>query len=404
MHLAPSPEDQAFREEVRAFARANVPAEIARRVELGYHPLKEDLKRWNTVLFEKGWIAPNWPKEYGGPGWTPTQRNIFSEEMSLAFAPPPSTFGLNLVGPVIYTFGTQAQKDRYLPKILSGEEFWCQGYSEPGSGSDLASLKTRAVNNGDHYLVNGSKLWTTEAHYADWLFCLVRTNPDVKAQEGISFLLIDMNDPGIRVRPVVTFDEGHSVNEVFLDDVKVPAENLIGEENKGWTIAKFLLGNERTHSARVGVSKRDIQRLKEIAAVEMMDGRPLIEDPSFRERLAKVEIELIALEYSVMRVLSEETAGRDAGPISSFLKVRGSELRQAISELMIEALGENAAIFYADPSRPDLHKAEADNLPPVGPEHGIGIVADHLFRRAATIYGGTNEIQRSIIAKQVLGL
>jgi len=301
-----------------------------------------------------------------------------------------------MVGPVIYTFGTPEQKSRYLPKILSGDEWWCQGYSEPGAGSDLASLKTKAVADGDHYVVSGHKIWTTQAHFADMMFCLVRTDFAAKPQEGISFLLMDMKSPGITVRPIVTLDEGHTVNEVFLDEVRVPKSNLVGREGQGWTYAKFLLGHERTLIAGVARSKQRLRQLKNIARAELCDGRPLIEDDGFRHKLASVEIELMALEYTNLRVLADEAAGKGPGPEASLLKIKGSEIQQSLAELACEALGNYALAFD--------RLAPGSNLPPVGPDHGQGVVANYFYGRAATIYGGSNEIQRNVVAKMVLGL
>src|SRR5215210_4890038 len=291
MELNLSSEDAAFRDEVRAFIAEHYPQEM--RVPNPETDLtKEQSLLWHRILHKKGWIAPLWPKEHGGPGWSVTRRFIFEQETSRAGTLPPLAFSVTMVGPVIYTFGNNAQKKKYLPRILSGEDWWCQGYSEPGSGSDLASVRTRAVRDGDHYIVNGQKTWTTLAQHADWIFCLVRTDPNVKNQEGISFLLIDMKSPGITVRPIETLDGGHEVNEVFFDDVKVPVENLVGQENKGWDYAKFLLGNERTGIARVGVSKERLRRVRELASLERIADEPLIRNPRFREKLAAVEVEL----------------------------------------------------------------------------------------------------------------
>ena len=396
MNLEYSAADQAFRAEVRDFLQASLPPAIAAKVATAEHLAKEDIVAWQKILYAKGWIAPNWPKEYGGPGWTPTQRYIFDEECCLADAPHLSPFGLSMVGPVIYTFATAEQKAKYLPRILSSEDWWCQGYSEPGSGSDLASLKTRAESDGDHYVVTGHKIWTTQAHFANMMFCLVRTDPATKPQEGISFLLIDMTSPGITVRPIITIDEGHSINEVFLDGVRVSKANLVGKEGKGWTYAKFLLGNERTGIAAVADSKRRVLRLKDIARGELCDGRPLIDDPSFRTKLAAVEIDLMSLEYTNLRVLADEQGGRGPGPEASMLKIKGSEIQQTINELAVEALG-----YYASPY--ELPQP-GSNLPPLGPANAHGLIGTHLYLRAATIYGGSNEIQRNVIAKMVLGL
>ena len=396
MDLDFTPKERAFRKEVRAFIKDNLPPALARKVARGGHLAKDDYVTWQKILYRRGWAAPTWPKEYGGPGWTPAQRYIFDEECSAADAPYLSPFGFNMVGPVIYTFGSPEQKAKYLPRILSSDDWWCQGYSEPGSGSDLASLKTRAVRDGDHYRVTGHKIWTTQAHFANRMFCLVRTDPNAKPQEGISFLLIDMEQPGVTVRPIITIDEGHSVNEVFLDDVKVPVGDLVGKEGKGWTYAKFLLGNERTLIAEVARSKQRLRRLKEIAAAERAGGKPLLQDPHFRRKLAGIEVELTALEYTNLRVLAEEAAGQGPGPVSSVLKIRGSEIQQGLSELACEALGYYALAYE--------HMPEGTNVPPVGPDYAAGVMGGFLYGRATTIYGGSNEIQRNVIAKMVLGL
>src|SRR5216683_4313311 len=348
MDLNFSPTEQAFREEVRAFVARSLPENIRAKVLNHVRVSKEDQIRWHRIVHQQGWGAPNWPKEFGGTGWGPIEQFIFEEECAAAGAPPLLPFGLKMVGPVIIAFGNAAQKKRFLPRIAAAEDWWCQGYSEPGSGSDLASLKTRAERRGDHYLVNGQKTWITLAQDADWIFCLVRTDPAARAQSGISFLLIDMKSKGITVRPIVTMDGGHEVNEVWFEDVKVPVENLVGEENKGWTYAKFLLGHERTNIAGVGASKRELQRLKQIAAQERKHGRPLLEDPAFAARIAQVEIELMALEITILRVLSAEAARKAPGPEASLLKIRGSEIQQAIAELMMQAMGPHALSFERD--------------------------------------------------------
>jgi alkylation response protein AidB-like acyl-CoA dehydrogenase len=396
MDLEFTAEERAFREEVRGFIRDSLPPALAEKTRRMTHLGREDFVTWHRILNQRGWGAPGWPMEYGGPGWTPIQRYIFDEECAAADAPPLLPFGIAMVGPVIYTFGTEEQKKRYLPRILNMDDWWCQGYSEPGSGSDLASLRTKAESDGDHYVVNGHKIWTTQAHYANMMFCLVRTDANAKPQEGISFLLIDMNTPGITVRPIISIDEGHGVNEVFLDNVRVPADNLIGKEGKGWTYAKFLLGNERTTIAEVSTSKQRLRRLKEIARAEQAFGAPLIEEASFRAKVAAVEIELMALEYTNLRVLAAETAGKGVGPEASMLKIRGSEIQQTITELACEALG-----YYANPYE---HRPDGSNQPPVGPDYAQGRMEAFLYNRATTIYGGSNEIQRNIIAKMVLGL
>jgi alkylation response protein AidB-like acyl-CoA dehydrogenase len=392
-------EDRAFRDQVRQFLRDKFPDHIREQtIRTPSYVSKEDTRTWHKILYEQGWIAPNWPVEYGGTGWTITQKHIFSEEFQAAHCPRLSPFGLTMVGPVVYTFGTDEQKQRHLPPILSGDLFWCQGYSEPGSGSDLASLRTRAVRDGDHYVVNGQKIWTSHAHHADWIFCLVRTDPDVKPQEGISFLLIDMTSPGLEVRPIVSIDGQHYLNEVFFNDIRVPAENRVGEEGKGWTYAKFLLGNERTGIAGVSKSKTKVEHLKEIARAERDNGAPLWDDPDFRARLAAVEAKLTALEFTDLRTLSQVAAGREVGPEASILKINGTEIEQALNEMLIEALGNYAAPYELDSLRADA------NVDPVVPEHGVGLMTERTLRRAASIYGGSNEIQRNIIAKRVLGL
>ena len=395
-----SADDLAFRDEVRAFMRDNLPEQIQRQTELTpSYVSKEDTRTWHKILHAKGWIAPNWPAEYGGTGWTPTQKHIFEEESQAANAPRLSPFGLMMVGPVLYTFGTDAQKQEHLPKILACDRFWCQGYSEPGSGSDLASLKTRAVRDGDSYVVNGQKIWTSHAHHADWIFCLVRTDPDVKKQEGISFLLIDMKTPGVEVRPIISMDGCHYLNEVFFTDVRVPATNLIGEENKGWTYAKFLLGNERSGIAGVGKSKKKIEKIIDAARKERGNGEgALWNDADFRSRVTAISAKLAALETTNLRMLAAETAGKTVGPEASILKINGTEIEQSLNELLMEALGN-----YAQPYELDSLRADA-NAEFIGPEHGRGVLTEHLLRRASTIYGGTNEVQRDIIAKHVLGL
>ncbi len=399
MDLRFTPEETAFREEVRAFFAAALPPALRARMEAGLHPSKADMQGWTRILHDRGWAVPHWPVEHGGTGWSPVQQYIFQEELMAAPAPAPLPFGANMVGPVIYTFGNAAQKARFLPRIATLDDWWCQGFSEPGSGSDLASLKTSAKRDGAFYVVNGQKTWTTLGQYADWIFCLVRTDPCVKKQEGISFLLIDMTSPGITVRPIQTIDGGHEVNEVFFDDVRVPVENLVGQENKGWDYAKFLLGNERVGIARVGVSKARLRRVRELAALELAGGRPLIEDLRFREKLVAVEIELKALEITQLRVVAAE-AKRAAGrpdPASSILKIKGSEIQQATTELLMEVIGP-----YALPFAPE--DDEGSNEPPVGPDYAGPLAPSYFNTRKVSIYGGSNEIQKNIIAKAVLGL
>jgi alkylation response protein AidB-like acyl-CoA dehydrogenase len=397
--LSFSDADRAFQAEVRQFIAENYPADLKAKMDRGEELKKEDYVRWQKIVNAKGWAAPAWPKEYGGPGWTATQRYIYSEELAAANTPPILPFGINMVGPVIYTFGNEAQKKRFLPRILDASDWWCQGYSEPGAGSDLASLRTRAERQGDHYIVNGSKTWTTLAQHADWIFCLVRTDSSVKQQEGISFLLIDMKTPGIRVRPIITMDGGHEVNEVFLDDVKVPAENLIGKEGQGWTYAKFLLGHERTGIAAVGRSKRAIRKLKSIAEAETVDGVPLIKDPDFVRRVSELEVDLLALEFTELRTLASESAGKGPGPESSILKIKGTEIQQAITELTLEAVGTYAAPFVRD-----VPEGQRWNEFPIGPTYAATAAPAYFNMRKTSIYGGSNEIQKNIIAKMVLGL
>jgi len=401
MDLRFTPEELAFRDEVRTFMRTALPADIRSKLVEGRRLKKDDLVVWQRILNAKGWAAPHWPAEWGGRNWTPTEHYIFLEELQQAPAPPPLAFGVTMVGPVIIAFGSDAQKKRFLPRIANLDDWWCQGFSEPGSGSDLASLKTSAKRVNGNYVINGQKTWTTTAQYADWIFCLVRTNPATKKQEGISFILIDMKTPGVTVRPIVTIDGGREVNEVFFDDVKVPAENLVGQENKGWDYAKFLLGNERTGIARVGMSKERIRRLRELAALERADERPLIEDERFRAKIAAVEVELKALEMTQLRVVAAERnrKGNRPDPASSILKIKGSEIQQTISELLLEVVGP-----YALPYQPEYLDEERWNEPPVGPDWAPSLAPTYFNMRKVSIYGGTNEIQKNIIAKAILGL
>ncbi|GAA0846281.1 acyl-CoA dehydrogenase family protein [Marinobacter szutsaonensis] len=393
-----TPEELAFRSEVRAFLEQNLPADIAEKVRLGRRLSKEDHQRWQKILNKQGWYAVNWPVEYGGTGWSVVQKHIFDEECAAAGAPRLVAFGVNMVAPVIIKFGTQAQKDYYLPRILRSEDWWCQGYSEPGAGSDLASLKTRAERDGDHYVVNGQKTWTTLGQHANRIFCLVRTDPSAKKQEGISFLLIDMDTPGITVRPIITLDGEHEVNEVFFDNVRVPVENLVGEENKGWTCAKYLLTHERTGQAGIGLSKAALAHLKDIAGAETVAGRPLIDDPLFRARIAEVEMRLMAVEMSTLRILAATRDGGVPGAESSLLKIQGSEIRQAISGLMRKALGPNALPFLEPELEPEFDGE------PLYRDYSASPASQYFNLRKLSIYGGSNEIQKNIIAKQVLEL
>ena len=398
MDLTFTAEELAFRDEVRAFLAANVPADTRRKVLEGHEVSREDTFRWHQILHRKGWGGPNWPVEFGGTGWDPVRQFIFEEESAAAGAPRLLPFGLKMVGPVIMRFGNAAQQKRFLPRILSCEDWWAQGYSEPGSGSDLASLKMRAERKGDRYLVNGQKTWITLAQHANWIFCLVRTDPAAKQQAGISFLLIDMKTPGVTVRPITLLDGSKEVNEVWFEDVEVPAENLVGEENRGWTYAKFLLGHERTNIAGVGFSKRELARLKRIAAEERKNGRPLLADPGFAARLAQIEIELMALEITNLRVLSAEAERRAPGPEASLLKIKGTEIQQAISELMMHAVGPYALPFRREALGERFAGAS------VGPAYAASLGAAYLNLRKTSIYGGSNEIQKNIIAQTILGL
>ncbi|SEJ17574.1 hypothetical protein SAMN05518849_103247 [Sphingobium sp. AP50] len=395
-----SAEDTAFRAEVRAFIQANLPPDLARRGRYDYHPRREDQARWAKILAEKGWSVPHFPMAYGGTGWTGVQRFILEEEMRRAYAPTMDRIGPELVAPVLYTFASEEQRQAYLPGIRTGDTFWAQGFSEPGSGSDLASLRTRAMRDGDDYVVTGQKTWTTEGHHADMIFMLVRTDMEAKPQAGISALIIDLKSPGITRRPIWTIDEGLTVNEFFFDEVRVPAANLVGQEGAGWSYAKFLLTNERTNSAEVPHTKRDIAQLRDIARIEQKNGKPLIEDPSFRTRLARIEIDTMALETAVLRALT--SGSHDGGSIASLVKIRGSELRQRVADLAAEALGDRGLAVCLNPE--GEHRMFEDSLTPPVPDHGIGIAAKAMFRRATTIYGGANEIQRTLIAKTVLEL
>jgi pimeloyl-CoA dehydrogenase large subunit len=402
MDLRFTDEELKFRDEVRTFFKENLPPAIREKLKEGHHTSKDELVLWTRILNKKGWAVSHWPKEYGGTGWTPVQQYIFLDELQQAPAPSPLPFGVSMVGPVIYTFGSDAQKKQFLPRIANLDDWWCQGFSEPGAGSDLASLKTTAKRDGDHYVINGQKTWTTLAQYADWIFVLARTDmAAAKRQEGISFILVDMKTPGITVRPIVTIDGGAEVNEVFFDDVRVPVENRVGEENRGWDYAKFLLGNERVGIARVGVSKERLRRIRELASSTRDHGRPLIELPRFREKLAAVEVELKALEMTQLRVVAAE-AKRAKGkpdPASSILKIKGSEIQQATTELLMEVVGP-----YALPYRQEHEEEEGWNEPPIGPDWASTIAPTYFNTRKVSIYGGSNEIQKNIIAKAILGL
>lgn len=387
-------EETAFAEEVRAFFAKAWDEDIQTRLaSKNPDEFRQAVIDWQKRLYEQGWIAPGWPKEHGGTGWSDTQAFIYESERASAGIRDVIPFGLKMVGPVIYTFGSDEQKEKFLPKILSSDNWWCQGYSEPGSGSDLASLKTRADVDGDDYIINGAKIWTSYAQHADWIFCLVRTNSDGKKQEGITFLLIDMKSPGIKVNPIVSIDGHHSLNEVEFNDVRVPMSNRIGEQDKGWTYAKALLAHERTSIAGVADTKRTIAQLREFAQKEVNAGRSLLSDPIFQQRLADIEIELMALEFTELRVLATVATGGAPGAESSMLKIKGTELQQASQALFMDVAGYYQGLLPNDMS--------ADE---VGHEFGSAARQGFMYGRAATIYGGSNEVQKNIIAKAVLGL
>lgn len=397
MDLSFSREELAFRDEARAFFRTAIPEPIRRKGLAGEHMDKDEIVAAQRILNARGWAVPHWPRQWGGQDWSAVQLYLYQDEMQQAGVPPPLSFNTAMVGPVIATFGSEAQKRRFLPRAANLDDWWCQGFSEPGAGSDLAALRTRAVRRGDDWVVDGQKTWTTLAQHADWIFILVRTDPGAKQQAGISFLLVDMTSPGITVRPIETIDGGHEVNEVFFDGVVVPGENLVGEVNKGWDYAKFLLGNERTGIARVGISKARLKRIRELAALELAGERPMLDDPAFRRRLALVEVELKALEMTQLRVVAEERhrGGGRANPASSILKLKGSELQQACTELLMDVAGP-----WVQPAA----GGEGRNEPQVGPDFAAGAAPAYFNMRKVSIYGGSNEIQRNIIAKAILGL
>ncbi len=397
MDLQFTPQEEAFRAEVQAFLKDKLPAELSHKIGSGQRLTKQDIERWHAILNERGWLANHWPEQYGGTGWTAVQRFIFDTECALADAPRIEPFGVNMLGPVLIKYGNERQKAYWLPRILSGADWWCQGYSEPGSGSDLASVKTTAVRvsdaSGEHYLVNGQKTWTTLGQHANMIFCLVRTNKAVKAQAGISFLLVDMRSPGVEVRPIKTLEGAHEVNEVFFTDVKVPAENLVGEENKGWTYAKYLLTYERTGIAGVGFCVSTLAKLQAAAARVMKNGKPLNQDPLFAARLARVEIELENMKTTNLRVIAAVAGGGVPGAESSMLKIKGTEIRQELLSLMRRAMGPHAA--------PALQEQLHDG---VGDEAAASAAAAYFNYRKLSIFGGSNEIQKNIISKMILGL
>lgn len=395
MDLSWTPENEAFRAEVRSFIRDNLPDEVSEISRRMFHVDIETMKKWQRILNAKGWVGASWPKEFGGTGWTAVQRYIFDEEYSLADAPLIQLLGsgVSLVGPLIYTYGSDEQKAELLPRILNGDDVWCQGFSEPGSGSDLASLQTRAVRDGDEYVINGQKIWTSEAHHSNMIFCLVRTNQDVKLQKGISFLLFPLDTPGVTVRPIVSIDNGHSLNEVFFDNVRVPASSLVGEEGMGWTYAKFILGHERFGIAEIARSKRRLQRLREMARLtEIPDGN-MSEDQTFIDKAASLEIELLVLEQLGLRVAWEMDQGINNMQSASILKLRGSELIQSLLELSVEVMGYSGLAY--EPQQ------DGSKRSPSAPEISQGIMEEFLFLRASTIYGGTSETQKNILAKMI---
>ena len=397
MDLRFTDEELAFRATVRQFFRTALPPDIRRKCELGQRLSKEELQRWTRILHEKGWATPAWAPAWGGTGWSPIEQYIFKEELHLAPAPEPLSFNVNMIGPVLIAFGTEAQQRHFLPSIARLDYWFCQGFSEPGAGSDLASLRTAARRDGDHYIVAGQKLWTSTAHHADWCFLLVRTDPNAKKQQGITYLLMDMRTPGITVRPIVTIDGNHETNEMFLENVRIPVANRVGEENKGWDYAKFLLGNERSGIARVGISKMRVQRAKELAARIVSEGQPLAADRGFRERVALLEIELKALEITQMRLISTSASGDKPDPKSSILKMKGSELQQAATQLLLEVAGYDAM----ECDRGFLRGAAE---PESTQEWALTLAPNHYWARHVSIVGGSNEIQRNILAKTVLGL
>jgi alkylation response protein AidB-like acyl-CoA dehydrogenase len=398
-----TPAEDAFRARVRAFLEAELPVDIRAKMHLGKRLRKDDLTLWQRILHRHGWGAVMWPQRFGGTGWDVIQQHIFEEERADVGAPPQNAFSLKMLAPVLMTFGNAAQQEYFLPRIISGEDWWCQGYSEPGSGSDLASLRTSALRQGDHYLVNGQKTWNTLGQHADWIFCLVRTSTEGRPQQGISFLLIDMKSPGITRRPITMLDGEHEINEIWFDDVQVPAQNLVGDENKGWTYAKFLLTHERTNNAGIGSCKRALKTLKRIAAEQIAYGRPLIEDSRFRDRIAQVELELMALEITNLRVLSATaTESRALGPEVSVLKIKGSEIQQTLAELQMHALGPDALPYLREALEMDwvADPLFAEHYRPYAPP----LSGQYFNLRKTTIYAGSTEIQKNIISQLILGL
>jgi alkylation response protein AidB-like acyl-CoA dehydrogenase len=398
MDLSYTPEQTAFRDEVRRFLDENLPKRLSDKVAGGKRLTKQDYEAWHAIHNARGWLGVTWSREFGGPGWDAIQRHIFEEETTRAHAPRIVPFGVNMLGPVLMTFGSKAQQDHHLPRILDGTDWWCQGYSEPGAGSDLAALKTSAERRGDSYIVNGQKTWTTLGQYADKIFCLVRTSTDGKPQQGISFLLIDMDTPGVSVRPIVLIDGEAEVNEVWFDNVEVPADNLVGKENEGWTIAKYLLTHERTNIAGVGFARAGMENLRRIARLERDGDRPLIENPFFAAKMAQVEIDLMAMATTNLRTVSAAAAGQAPGAESSMLKIKGTVIRQEINALTRQAVGPYAMPFVSEALD------EGSNVEPVGPDYALPATQAYFNNRKLSIYGGSNEIQRQIITKAILEL
>jgi hypothetical protein len=400
MNVTLTDEELTFREEVRTFFEEKLPADIREKQEKSIALSRDDMVRWQKILYRQGWAAVNWPVEYGGTGWSAVQKYLFANETAEANAPDMVPFGVKMVAPIVYTFGNEAQKKRFLPDILESNVWWCQGYSEPGAGSDLASLKTRADRRGEHFIVNGTKTWTTLGHFADWIFCLVRTSSDVaRRQEGISFLLIDMNTPGVSVKPIITIEGDREVNEVHFEDVQVPVENLVGEAGKGWTYGKVLLQHERTNIAGVARSKYRLRRLRERSSQSLRGATPLLEDSNFARKLAALEIELRALEYTELRTLAAVAVGNAPGPESSILKIKGTEIQQELDALIVEAAG-----YYALPFVPEQYEIGFPDDRRIGSGSETRSALRYFNNRKASIYGGSNEIQKNIVAKHVLGL
>ncbi|MBD0417365.1 acyl-CoA dehydrogenase family protein [Oryzicola mucosus] len=401
MNFEPDSADQRFREEVRAFLKAELPSDMAARGRSGFLSERDDALAWQKILAKKGWSVAHWPVEYGGPRWTARQRYIFDEECYLAGAPVTNIGGIGLVGPVIYTFGSPEQKERFLPGIRDGNTFWVQGFSEPSAGSDLAALRTSAVRDGDDYIVNGQKIWTSHGKFGDWNFLLVRTDTTVKKQAGISFLLLDIKTPGVTVRPIQSLEGSHHLAEVFYDNVRVPVANRIGEENKGWDYTKFLLFNERAfYGAEAPALKRYLQKIKHLSSLERAGSEPLIRRPTFATRLAEMEIEVAAIDMTVSRVIAHGLDDRNGGAaVGSILKARGTELAQRLTDMLVEVAGDYGAYYYPDTN----DEASLRNQSFAGPEYAPGLMAELVYRRAASIYGGANEVQRNIVAKMLFG-